>query len=292
MVASITRIGALSQSQQRPAEQSEQVVPKQNAGRPTEDRVDLGSAPQSHTAGFGIDLAYGRQRHQVARVAGTTKHTTDSYERTLSLDFEFVGRLASGKELDELVNAEEKAALSDAIDRIATEGLDGAAGEELVAVVDALFDEYEDDLGLDEGALDQARELLTDEVVEFFEDAEGQAGAPLLKAPGEGEIYERYSKAVDSLRDRIERGRRSVLAAAGHAQAVLAEFAKDAQEDPTESRLSGLGEFVARLQEAKDKPEAIREDARARLLERPTPLPEPFDAAVEVGRSFLAALHG
>ncbi len=289
MVASITQTGHAPQPQQR-SEQS-QAVPKPGAGRPTEDRVDLGSPKQSHTAGFGLDLAYGRQRHEVARVGGTTKHTTSSFERTLSVDLEFVGRLAKGQDLDALRNAEEKAALANAIDRIAKEGIDSPAADELVAAVDALFDEYADDLGLSQDALDVARERITDEVVQFFNDAESAVGAPLLKPTGEGEIYERYSSAVDSLRDRIDRSRQVVLQAAGHANEVLAELAKKAEEDPSASRISSLGDFLLRLQDAKDKPAALRADAQARLLERPTPLPEPSDAAVEIGRSFLAALN-
>jgi len=273
------------------------VVPPRSAGRPTEDRVDLGAPPPSLHTGFGIDLAYGRQRHQVARVGDTAKSLEVEVTKTLSLDFEFdVQRLPSGKELDALVNEEEKAALGDAIDRVAREGLDSEATEAFLDAVDDLFGEYEDDLGLAEGELDDARDLLTEEVLGFFGSAEGVAGAPLLKPPGEGEIYERYSNAVDSLRNRIERGRRNVLEAAGHAQQVLAEFARDALDAPEEEsveKLTALGDFLSRLEQAEKKggPDALRAEARERLLERPAPAPEAVESQVAIGKSFLAAVY-
>lgn len=294
MVATITPTSRVAQPQPRPHGSAREVVPQRSAGRPTEDTVDLGSDHQNPAVGFGIDLAYGRQRHQVERVGGTAHPLKVQVDKTLSLDIAFdVQRLPSGKELDGLVNPEEKAALADAIDRVAREGLDSDAAAAFIAAVDTLFDEYADDLGLEPKSLQQARQKLADEVFGFFEEAESVAGSPLLKAPAEGEIYERYSTAVDSLRDRIERGRRTILEAAGYTHRALAEFAKDAleaREDTSAARLSGLGDFLNRLEGGRSADD-VRKEARDRLLTGPEGPPAPDARTIASAKSFLAALR-
>ena len=73
---------------------------------------------------------------------------------------------------------------------------------------------------------------------------------------------------------------------------MLAEFAKDAldaKEDTDASKLTGLGDFLSRL-ESGESAEAMRENARERLLTRHETAPAPVADQIAVAQSFLATL--
>ncbi len=279
--------------QQRPA--SQQVAPPRNDGRPTGDRVDLGAPRQETRVGFGVDLAYGRQRVQAPRVGATPHRLNEA--RSLTVEFAFALPEVGASGLDELVNEEQKRALGKAIERLAEEGVDSEAFAVFEEAAGALFAEYEDDLGLGDGKLDDARQVLVDEVRSFFAAGEASLGRPLLSAPHEGEIYERYSLAVHDLRSRIERGRQGVLEASGHVREVLAELVTDTRvaDHAAEARelLGRVGDFLERLRKHDVESQGaagLQAEAREQLLAPPPPVPPATETQVALGRSFLAAL--
>lgn len=295
MVTSIVNTSRVGQPLPRSAEAaSAPERPDRPAGRDEVDAVHIGqgSAPEpSPAVGFGLDLGYTVRRVAAARQGDVVVSQTAE----LSLDFAFaVKALPKGADgapdPDALVNAQQKAALGAALERLVREGRGGAAEDDFQQAVDALFDEYGRDLGFADDDLAAARGRLTDAVDTFFDRVEALRGEPLL------EIEEVFplplADALAELRDRLLSRRQDVLEASGDLSRVLAERVVEARDGGRPEALADLGHFVERLEQAAEarSSRGLRADAKNRLLQPLEPAPAPDPAAVAHGAAFLAHL--
>ena len=267
--------------------------------------IDRGTSPVA-AGGFGLDLAYSRQVTRIGR--GQTPQVVSQTTRGVSLEFRFATQaLPRGDDgevdLDALANTEEKNALSGAIAKVAEHGLrDPGALASFVEAVDTLFGEYEKDLGLSKGELDQAKQKFTDEVKSFFAQVEEEGE---VKEAGASPVpFASINDALAGLRQRLMSRREDVLAAAGDLSKVLAELTAEADEAPkgsdAERRAAGkLGGFLKSLSDAvaHRSTRDVREPARQRLLTTDGEIadrirrPDPSEEAVTLGRAFLQHLH-
>jgi hypothetical protein len=272
--------------------------------------LEHGNAPVA-IGGFGLDLAY--SRHVIRTPRGQAPQVLAEQSRGVSLEFRFATQaLPRGEDgevdVDALANTEEKAALSDAIARIASEGLrDPGALASFVDAVDDLFGEYERDLSMSEGDLAQAKAVFVDEVKGFFEQVE--AGAETL--PNVDPLSDPFPNgfaslgaALESLRERLMSRRQDVLTAAGDLSKVLAELTAAAEDAPSdtsaEKRAAGrLGEYLHGMKAAlaHRSTQELREGARERLLETDAEIADrghrtvPSEDAVRLGRTFVQFVH-
>lgn len=299
MVTSIVNTSRVGQPLPRSAEAAS--APERAdrpAGRDEVDAVHIGqsSTPDAPSAvGFGLDLGYTHRRVAAARQGDAVVTHARTQTADLSLDFAFaVNALPKGADgapdPDALVNAEQKAALGAALERLAREGRGGAAEDDFQQAVDALFDEYGRDLGFADGELAAARGRLTDAVDSFFDRVETISGGPLLQIE---EVFPLpLADALAELRDRLLTRRQDVLEASGDLSRVLAERVVDARDGGRPEALADLGHFVEKLGEAAEarSSRALRADAKNRLLQPLEPAPTPDPAAVAHGAAFLAHL--
>jgi hypothetical protein len=274
--------------------------------RPVADRSD--STPIARTqgdsvvvGGFGLDLAYARQVTRIDR-QGQSRVLSEKHER-LSLEFDFATRAlprdASGEvNLEALANSEERRGLAAALEALADTGLkDPGALAKFVQSVDALFSEYERDLGLNAGELEDARRGFVDEVKSFFarvEDIELVPPPAGLRPDG----FESLGAALEGLRARVQERRQDVLMAAGDLSKVLAERSVSARDSGEGRAVESLGRLLDALQDAtaKRSTRELRDSARQRLLTPDGAQPErvapraPDAAAQARGRGFLDTL--
>ncbi|MCB9528968.1 MAG: hypothetical protein H6701_11365 [Myxococcales bacterium] len=254
-----------------------------------------GATPAPAAVGFGVDLGYTQRRVATARPGDAVVTRTRDASAGLSLDFAFaVKALPQGPDgapdPDALVNAEQKEALSAALDRLVREGRGGAAEADFQRAVDALFDEYGRDLGFADHELAAARGHLVGAVDSFFDQVESIRGEPLLQIE---EVFPLpLADALAELRDRLLSRRQDVLEASGDLGRVLAERVVEARDGGRPEALADLGHFVERLQEAASarSSRALRADAKNRLLQDLAPASAPDPTAVAQGAAFLAHL--
>lgn len=277
----------------------EQPATRRPASPEATDQVHLGEPRERPVAGFGLDLFYGRRALAQARIDQGAVTVEARHVQELSLDFRFVANAlprndAGEVDVEALVNHEEKEALADALDEIARRGL--AEGfDELVRAVDALLDEYQQDLGLHESVVAASRDLLLGDVKRFFEQAEAQNGGAPLMAEGV-ELPQPLSDALHALHERIIQRRHDVLTASGDISKRLAELTADAREEGAGAReRTRLGDFLEQLREAAAarSTRTLREDARERLahgrLADAPPVPGP--GTEQLARDFLGWLR-
>lgn len=284
--------------------------------------LERGNAPVA-VGGFGLDLAY--SRHVMRSSRGQTPQVQAQHAQGLSIEFRFATQaLPRGEDgevdVDALANTDEKVALSDAIARIASEGLrDPGALASFVDAVDDLFGEYERDLSMSEGDLARAKEIFVDEVKGFFAQVEaveesGPVGSssattlpnvdPLSDPFPEG--FASLGAALESLRERLMARRQDVLTTAGDLSKVLAELTAAAEDAPAtqsesaEKRAAGrLGSYLHDMKDAlaRRSTKELRDGARQRLLETDAEIAErahrqpPSEDAVRIGRAFIGLVH-
>lgn len=286
--------------------------------------LDHGNDPVA-VGGFGLDLAYSRQVTRVVR--GQAPQVVAQTGDALSVEFRFAtNALPRGEDgevdVEALANTEEKSALSDAIQRMAEQGLrDPGALASFVNAVDDLFGEYEQDLGMSQGQLDEARRVFVDEVKAFFSGMEA-SDAPLPQsAPPSGaadkvfpsgeplndpfpEGFESLDAALAGLRDRLMERRHDVLTAAGDLSKVLAELTAGAEDAPAgtrdEEKAAGrLGAYLRGMKDAlaRRSTRELRDAARQRLLTPDAQIPArapdaaPTEDATRLGRTFVDFVH-
>lgn len=274
--------------------------------------LERGNAPVA-VGGFGLDLAY--SRHVMRSSRGQTPQVQAQHTQGLSIEFRFATQaLPRGEDgevdVDALANTDEKVALSDAIARIASEGLrDPGALASFVDAVDDLFGEYERDLSMSEGDLARSKEIFVDEVKGFFAQVEADPSAlpnvdPLSDPFPEG--FASLGAALESLRERLMSRRQDVLTTAGDLSKVLAELTAAAEDAPatqsgsTEKRAAGrLGTYLHDMKDAlaRRSTKELRDGARQRLLETDAQIADrahrqpPSEDAVRLGRAFVDLVH-
>lgn len=274
--------------------------------------LERGNAPVA-VGGFGLDLAY--SRHVMRSSRGQTPQVQAQHAQGLSIEFRFATQaLPRGEDgevdVDALANTDEKVALSDAIARIASEGLrDPGALASFVDAVDDLFGEYERDLSMSEGDLARAKEIFVDEVKGFFAQVEADPSAlpnvdPLSDPFPEG--FASLGAALESLRERLMSRRQDVLTTAGDLSKVLAELTAAAEDAPAtqsgsaEKRAAGrLGTYLHDMKDAlaRRSTKELRDGARQRLLETDAQIADrahrqpPSEDAVRIGRAFIGLVH-
>jgi len=280
--------------------------------------LDHGNAPVG-VGGFGLDLAY--SRHVMCSSRGQAPQVTAQHMQGLSIEFRFATRaLPRGEDgeidVDALANTEEKVALSDAIARIASEGLrDPSALASFAGAFEDLFAEYERDLSMSDGDLARAKEIFVDEVKAFFARVETAESPDPVEAASASVLpnidplsdpfrdgFASLAAALESLRERLMSRRQDVLTAAGDFSKVLAELTAAAEEAaPADGKRAAgrLGEYLHGMKDARAhrSTQVLREGARQRLMQTDAELadrahrPAPSEDAVRLGRAFLEFVH-
>lgn len=292
----------------------------QNESGPDEAvRVDIesveGAREDQAVAGFGLDLAYNRQTVRLGRGgqgaasgagergAATVAQST-SVSTSIEVEFRFslavLPRDAEGNvdpaAVEKLANTEQRNDMLDSLERIAEEGLrEPGALAMFMRAVDSLFAEYGADLALDPAELEGLRDGFVNQVTDFFQAAEAQAGGrPALSAGVPESLAADLRTQFAGLRESLLAQREDVLLAAGDSSRALAELAADATAAPEDDdRAERLGRFVGGLERAGQggDPARVRRGARARLTNADTAASESrstLEAAAERARKLVA----
>lgn len=293
MVSSVVNTSRARPLAPRPAGAVPGDDPGRPAGRAGADAVSIGASRSGDraVAGSGVDPTYSQRRVTQGGQAAEAQSQSEANHEALSLDFAFALQTLpkapdGAPDPGALLNAGERDALTDAVDRLAREGSGGDAEAALVRAADGLFDEYGRDLGLSDEEVAQARDALVDEVTTFFDRVEAIQGRPILNI--ERSFPRPLADELDDLRKRLEHRRSDVLEASGDLSRVLAERTVRARDEGTEPALADLGSFVERLGAAADARSArgLRADARNRILQR-ADAPPPDAGAASLGAAFL-----
>ena len=162
-----------------------------------------------------------------------------------------------------LVDEGRKTSLSQAIERLVLEGLGTGADIAFEHAVSSLFSRYADDLSLDADELEQAKDIMLQEVRDVIADNEVRPWDPNEPAPANLNLDE----TVEMLQEKVLNRRRLMLEASGDLSRLLSELTVEAQDgDP--ANLAELGSFLKKFNSAIQarSSHALRKDARSRLL--------------------------
>ena len=178
-----------------------------------------------------------------------------------------------------------KVRLTEAAERLLLEGLDGGAKIAFQDAIQALYNQYHKDLGLDEGDLAEARQNILRDARDLLSDFSIKPWSPYDQAD---------DLSLDSLGDKLEekvlRHRQMVLESSGDFSRVLSELTVRAKEGD-EVDLIRLGDFILRFNEALDArtTSKMREASKLEMLGKT--VQDIDDNALQMGRSFVEYLQ-
>lgn len=178
-----------------------------------------------------------------------------------------------------------KVRLTDAAERLLMEGLEGGAKVAFQDAIDALYQQYAEDLKLDEADFAEARESVIRDAKKLLADFSVKPWSPYDQASNVS--IDSLGKALE---EKVQRHRQMVLESSGDFSRVLSELTVNAKEGD-EVDLIRLGDFVIRFTEALDArtTSTMRNESREEMLG--SHVQEISDEALEMGKAFLEFLH-
>ena len=180
---------------------------------------------------------------------------------------------------------ETKVNLTKAAERLLMEGLEGGAKLAFQDAIDALYDQYANDLDLNESDLAKARQNILRDAKNLLNDFAIKPWSPYDQS--ENVSLESLGKALE---EKVLRHRQMVLESSGDFSRVLSELTVRAKQGD-DADLIRLGDFVIRFTEALDARTTtqMRGDAKTELLgQTVSPID---DNALEMGKGFIEFLH-
>jgi hypothetical protein len=180
---------------------------------------------------------------------------------------------------------ETKVRLTNAAERLLMEGLEGGAKVAFQDAMNALYEQYADDLDLDESDLAKARQSILRDAKNLLSDFSVKPWSP---------YDQEQNLSLDDLGKHLEekvlRHRQMVMESSGDFSRVLSELTVRAKEGD-EADLIRLGDFVIRFTEALDARTTtqMRADAKREMLGGPVQTID--DNALEMGKGFIEFLH-
>jgi hypothetical protein len=184
-----------------------------------------------------------------------------------------------------LAHHDQRASLTQAVERLMTEGFGSSAELAFEKAVNALFAEYADDLGLDEGEIARAKALMVAEVRQAVE--QSMEVRPWSPYEFEKQGAEDMEATIERIQGQVLDRRQLLMEASGDLSRVLAELTVDAQTGG-DSEATDLGDFLSRFGDAvrSRTTKNLRDTARGFLLQPVIEAPSQPDAQ-DWGAAFL-----
>jgi hypothetical protein len=184
---------------------------------------------------------------------------------------------------DALVDDDKLTSLSQAVERLVLEGFGSGAEVAFDHAVGRIFAEYADDLELDEGEIERAKDLMTQDVKQVIANTQVRPWDPSQPAPASMDL----ESEIKSVQEKVLARRRLLLEASGDLSRVLSELTVHAREGGDEE-YAELGGFLDRFGDAirARSSKTMRDSARDQLLSTDPLVPSQPDAS-SYGEAFI-----